>query len=101
MKPLPVKLSKESKLASFKASAAITNQMFISLQARPDADMSEFFKFENLRFPPSLSDHGKLRQGTKSQILECLPSIPNPGKNPGRDDASVVVLDMPAVIHII
>ena len=101
MKPPPVKLSKESKLASFKASAAITNQMFISLQARPDADMSEFFKFENSRFPPSLSDHGKLRQGTKSQILECLPGIPNPGKNPKRNDASVVVLDMPAVIHMV
>ena len=75
--------------------------MFISLQARPEADMADFFKYENSPFPPSLSDQGKLRQGTKSKILECLPGIPNAGKNPARNKASVIVLDMPAVIHMV
>ena len=81
-KPPPAKLSKVSKLASFKASAAITNSMFISLQTQPEVEMADFFKYENSQFPPSLFDQGKLRQGTKSQILECLPGIPNAGKNP-------------------
>ena len=60
-----------------------------------------FFKYENQREPPSLSDRGKLRSGTKSDILSCLPGMPGPGRTPAAREASVVVLDMAAVIHII
>ena len=75
--------------------------MFVSLQARPDSDMSDFFKHENSRFPPSISEKGKLRQGTKSHILDCLPGIPDKGKKSGTKEASVIILDMPAVIHMV
>ena len=75
--------------------------MFLSLQARPEADIADFFKYENSQFPPSLSDKGKLRQGTKSGILDCIPGIKNARTNPERNGASVIVLDMPAVIHMI
>jgi len=37
-----------------------------------DADMEEFFRYENQREPPSLSNQGSLRSGNKSDILECL-----------------------------
>ena len=99
--PPPIKLKSNSKLGSLKASFTMVTQMFVSLQARPDSDMSEFFMYENCKFPPSLSDNGKLRQGTKSHILDCLPGIPGKGKNPDAKSASVVVLDMPAVIHMV
>ena len=102
LNPPSANLKKGSaKLASCKASAAIVTQMFISLQARPESDMSDFFKYENSRFPPALSDNGKLRSGTKSKIMECLPGMPQPGKNPATKNASVVILDMPAVIHMV
>ena len=102
LKPPSVTLSKgAAKLAYCKASAAIVTQMFVSLQARPDSDMSDFFKHENSRFPPSLSYKGKLRSGTKSHILECLPCLPDRGKNPSTKKATVIVLDMPAVIHMV
>ena len=60
-----------------------------------------FFKYENQREPPSLSDRGKLRSGTKSDILGCLPGMPGPGRTLAAREASVVVLDMAAVVHII
>ncbi len=45
--PPPVNLDKGAdKLASCKASAAIVTQMFVSLQARPDENMGEFFMHE-------------------------------------------------------
>ena len=34
--------------------------------------MEEFFRYENQREPPSLSNQGSLRSGNKSDILECL-----------------------------
>ena len=58
-------------------------------------------KTENSKNPPSLSDKGKLRAGTKSQILGCLPGMPAHGRNPTVKQASVVILDMAAVVHII
>ena len=88
-----------SKLESAKANTALVTKLFMSLQARLDID--DFFKHENQREPPSLSDQGKLRSGTKSDIRGCLPGMSGPGPSPSAKEASVVVLDMAAVIHII
>lgn len=102
LQPPPVNLDKGAdKLASCKASAAIVTQKFVSLQARPDSNMDEFFMHENSRGPPSLSNKGKLQAGTKSKILGCLLGMPARGRNPTVKQASVVILDMPAVVHII
>ena len=49
------------KLGSAKANAALVTKLFLSLQARPEADIDAFLKHENQREPPSLSDRGKLR----------------------------------------
>ena len=38
---------------------------------------------------------------TKSDILSCLPGMPNPGRSSAIKEASVVVFDMAAVIHMI
>ena len=67
-----------SKLGSAKANT----KLFMTLQARHDADIDEFCKHENQREHPSLSDRGKLRQDTKSGIIGCLPGIPAPGHSP-------------------
>lgn len=98
----PIDLKKGSdKLGTAKANTALITKMFMSLQSRPDAEILEFFKHENQREPPSLSDRGKLRSGTKSDILACLPGMPTSGRSPAVKEASVVVLDMAAVVHII
>ena len=89
------------KLGSAKANAALVTKLFLSLQARPEADIYAFFKHENQREPPSFSDQGKLRQGTKSDSIACLPAIPAPGRSKAVKEATVVILDMAAVIHII
>jgi len=63
--------------------------------------MDDFFKHENLREPPALSNERKLLAGTKSSLLGCLPGMPTSGSSPSVQEATVVVLDMPAVIHIV
>jgi hypothetical protein len=75
--------------------------MFVSLQARPDLDMDDFLKYENSRCPPSLSKKGNHRAGTKSQILDCLPGMPAREGNSAAQASSVIILDMPAVIHMV
>ena len=87
------------KISVMKKDAALVTQLFLSLQSRPDADILDFFTFENQREPPSLSDRGRLRSGTKSDILKCL-GVPATACTAARD-ATVLVLDMPAVVHMV
>ena len=56
---------------------------------------------ENQREPPSLSNGGNLTTGTKSALLNCLPCMADSGRSPAAQEASVVVLDMSAIIHIV
>ena len=99
VQPPPVNLPKlGNKTASHKSTTAVVTQMFISLQARADSNMAEFFMHEK---SPALSNKGKLRTGTISQILGCLPSLPGYGHDPTHKQASVVILDMAYVIHMV
>ena len=77
----------------------LITQLFLSLQSRPNADMTDFFRFENQRDPPSLADRGLLRSVTKSDILKCL-NAPI-GRAAAAKQATIVVLDMAAVIHMV
>ena len=61
--------------------------------------MEEFFRYENQREPPSLSNQGSLRSGNKSDILEWL-KAPT-GRSAEAKAATVVVLDMAAVVHMV
>ena len=98
----PADLNKGAdKLGSAKAKAALVTKLFLSLQARPEADIDAFFKHENQRETPSLSDRGKPRQGAKSDSIACLPGIPASDRSKAVKEATVVILDMAVVIHII
>ena len=95
----PVINNKGTKSGSTQRNSSLITKLFLSLQSRPDADMEEFFHYENQRQPPSLSDQGSLRSGNKSDILECL-KAPT-GQSDAAKAATVVVLDMAAVVHMV
>ena len=90
-----------NKLETAKTNTALITKLFLSLQARPEADINDFFKHENHREPPALSSHGKLMAGTKSSLLSCIPGMPDPGLSPTAKEASVLVCDMSAIIHMV
>ena len=76
----------------------LVTQLFLSLQSRPDANMADFFRFENQREPPSLADRGSLRAGKKSDIIQYFGAIT--GRVAAAQQATVIALDMAAIIHI-
>ena len=49
-----------------KKNMTLMTQLFMSVQSSTDADMAEFFHFENQREPLSLADRGSLRTGKKA-----------------------------------
>ena len=62
----------------------------MSLQSRSNADADDFFQIRESAGTSILPDRGKLRSGTKSDILGCLPGMPGPGQNPAVREASAV-----------
>ena len=65
------KSSDKLKIASLKSNCSLFSRLYVSCQVR-DGDLEGFFGHENQSFPPSLSQYGKLRSGTKSDLLSCL-----------------------------
>jgi hypothetical protein len=95
----PVTAKKGGTSGSAQRNSTLITKLFLSLQSRPDADMQDFFRYENQREPPSLSNQGLLRSGKKSDILEHL-KAPT-GRSAAAKAATVVVLDMAAVVHMV
>ena len=78
-----------------KSNVELFSRLYISCQTRVGS-LKDFFQHENQAWPPALSDGGRLRLGTKSDILTCLEDLsPSQTKTP---DATCNVLDGAAII---
>ena len=62
--------SKEQ-VASLKINCTLFSRLYIACQAR-QSNLDSFFEHENQACPPSIYDTGQLRQGSKSDLMECL-----------------------------
>ena len=61
--------------------------------------MEGFFGHENQSFPPSLSQYGKLRSGTKSDLLSCLEK--NGQAQAQRPSVEALLLDGAAIVNML
>lgn len=93
--PIVLSLRIETKLTIYR----LEKQLFLSLLSVPDAHIAEFFHSENQQEPPGLADHGSLRSGCKPNILEY--SKAQNEKHIGAKTATIVVLDVVVVVHIV
>lgn len=66
-----VKTKQSDKITTLKTDVDLFSRLYIVAQNR-EMDLDTFFMHENNPCPPSISDRGKLRQGTKSDLLTCL-----------------------------
>jgi hypothetical protein len=68
----PKKISKEKQQISYlKQDRSLFSRLYVACQVR-NGNLDEFFVHENSAFPPSLSQFGNLRFGTKSDLVSCL-----------------------------
>ena len=63
--------------------------------------MADFFSHENQSYPPSLSNHGALRSGTKSELLVCVYELVPHHDTVKPHEAHMVILDGAAVVNMI
>ncbi len=73
LKYTPSKGSSKQKMQieALKSNCNLFSRLYVSCQAR-SGNLDMFFSHENQAAPPSLSLGGKLRHGTKADLLDCL-----------------------------
>ena len=67
-------------MSSLKNDCSLFSRLFIASQIR-DGDLDEFFAHEKQACPPALSHMGKMRVGTKSDLVGCLEDLVRPQEN--------------------
>ncbi|CAG2187553.1 unnamed protein product [Mytilus edulis] len=91
--------SKEKQqISSLKQNCSLFSQLYVSCQVR-NGDLVEFFRHENQAYPPSLSQFGELRHGSKSDLLVQLERITESVNEAPRVDA--LVIDGAALINML
>ncbi|KAG1649787.1 hypothetical protein GQR58_028625 [Nymphon striatum] len=92
----PVPKSKQA-LTTMKGNMELFSRMYIGCQTR-DGNLDDFFQHENRAYPPSLSEGGNLRLGSKSDLLNCMEEL-----SKAKSDAPVVtsvILDGAAIVQM-
>lgn len=99
-RPSPSRKKSNDKLqiASLKQNCSLFSRLYVSCQVR-DGDLETFFCHENQSFPPSLSQFGKLRSATKSDLLSCLEKISDARSE--IPSIEVIILDGAAIVHML
>ena len=90
----------QQQLSSLKNDCSLFSRLYIASQTR-DGNLDEFFAHENQAYPPALSQMGKLRTGTKSDLVGCLENLVPSQENPSHPTVQVIILDGAAVVNML
>lgn len=99
----PVREKSRTKLQvlSLKNDCSLFSRLFIASQTR-DGDLDEFFAHENQACPPALSQMGRIRLGTKSDLVGCLEDLITPQENAAASPSvEVMILDGAAIVNML
>ena len=88
----------DHQVAALKEDRSLFGRLYIASQ-NCDGDLQNFFKHENQPWPPSLSQYGELRSGTKSDLLQCLEELSTPPRESPHVD--VAVLDGAFIVQML
>ena len=86
-----------------KSDVSVFSRLYVGCQFR-DGNLDEFFKHENQACPPSLSKHGKLRPGTKSDLVACMEStdtVDEADVNDSHPDMDCKIIDGAAAVNML
>ena len=92
------RLRSKEQVASLKTICTLFSRPYIACQAR-QCNLYSFSELENQACPPPISDMGQLRQGSKSDLMECLTKSSQPASIHLGIDAKA--LDGAAIVHMV
>src|SRR6218665_1789141 len=88
------------KVAELKTDCHLFSRLYIACQSR-NGDLKEFFQHENQALPPSLSQNGTLRLGTKSNLLACLCSLSTTSTDLSELTVDACIMDVAVIVQML
>ena len=64
-------------------------------------NLEEFLEHENQAYPPALSQNGKLRSRSKSDLVGCLEDLVTSQEKTNNPDVQVIILDGSATVNML
>ena len=98
--PIREKTKSQLQLASLKNDCSLFSRLYVASQVR-NGNLDEFFEHENQAYPPALSQNGKLRTGTKSDLVSCLEELVNSRENATHPSVEVIILDGSVIVNML
>ena len=96
--PVREKSRAQLQRSSLNNGCSLFSRLYIASQIR-SGDLGQFFQHENQAYPPALSQMGKLRTGTKSDLVGCLEHlVPTQDLSPN-PVVQVILLDGAAIVN--
>lgn len=88
----------KAKITVLKEDCALFSRLYIACQNR-EGNLEDFFKFENQPWPPSLSQIGQLRGGTKADLVKCL--LDASSQTVEQPSVDAIILDGAVVVQML
>lgn len=98
--PVREKSRSQQQLSSLKNDCSLFSRLYIASQIR-DGNLDEFFEYENQACPPALSQMGKLRPGTKSDLVGLLEDLIPSQEKESNPTVQVIILDGAALVNML
>ena len=92
--------SSTAKLRSAKSDCQLFARLYIGCQNR-GGNLDEFFCHENQPSPPSLSDRGRLRGGSKSDLIKCFDRLHEPMEKNSEPLVTAAIFDGAALVQML
>ena len=91
------KSRQQYQVKTLKSDRTLFSTLFIACQVRHN-NMAVFFAHENQSYPPSLSNYGALRFGSKADLLVCVSELVPHHDTVKPHEAYMVILDGAAIV---
>ena len=88
----------EFEVTTLRNDCSLFSRLYVASQVR-NGNLDEFFEHENQSYPPS--KNGKLRSGSKSDLVGCLEDLVTSQEKTNNPDVQVIILDGSAIVNML
>jgi len=92
------RVSGDFEVTTLRNDCSLFFRLYIASQVR-NGNLDEFFEHENQSYPPS--KNGKLRSGSKSDLVGCLEDLVTSQEKTNNPDVQVIILDGSAIVNML
>ena len=98
--PVLEKTKSQLQVTSLRNDCSLFSRLYIASEVR-NGNLDEFFEHENQAYPPELTQNGKLRSGSKSDLVGCLEDLVTSQEKTNNPEVQVIILDGSAIVNML